>query len=176
MKKVAFGLLTLLLMVYACKSGVYQSTEKEKLTLQNSSVNAFSDTTLQDTFKVAYSGNSSKDGAIDFTIINSKGQQIYNTKIKTADLLKGNTKLKTEEERMDFISNEIKYFFDEEHFLSPAVMPDENADANVPDKAFYDELKINHLDGFIYRTGVEAKRYIAWSIKEGKVKIYYQLD
>ena len=76
---------------------------------------------------------------------------------------------------MKFLKNEVQYFFEEEHFLEPAVMPNEQPDKNVPDKIFYEELKHTQLNGFNYRLAKEAKIYIAWSEKEQKVKVYYKL-
>lgn len=70
--------------------------------------------------------------------------------------------------------NNSPFFFDEEHFLEPAVTEDQQPDNNSPDQPFYDELKITHLNGFYYSLGKDKSIYLAWSAKEKKVKIYYQ--
>ena len=135
----------------------------------------FTDTVKLDTFKVELQGGKSKTAKLIFKIISFKGEEIYQTSISADSLIKDNVKLKTEQDKMNFLQNEVKYFFEEEHFLWPAVMPEEQPDKNVPDKVFYQELKDTQLNGFNYRTGLESKVYIAWSIKEQKVKIYYKL-
>lgn len=134
---------------------------------------SFSDTLQADTFKVTLTGNDSKTSRINLHIIDYTGKEIYEAEISGTELLKANKKLKNESERMDYLKNEIAYFFEEEHFLEPAVMPDEQPDKNVPDIAFYNELKKTGLNGFNFRTGEESKVYIGWSVKEQKVKAYY---
>ncbi|WP_379090983.1 hypothetical protein [Pedobacter sp. UC225_65] len=100
-----------------------------------------------------------------------------NKRIKADELLKSylaSAELKKEEEKVKFLNDEINYFFDEQHFLIPAVTEQEQPDNNVPDKEFYNELKKTMLNGFDYRLGKDTKIYIAWSVKEQKVKVYYK--
>jgi len=134
----------------------------------------FSDSTQADTFKVVLEGKDSKNAFLVFSIMQHNGQQIYQQKISGAELIKGNTKLKNEAARMNYLRNEVAYFFDEEHLLEPAVMPDEAPDKNVPDKAFYNELKSTGLNGFSFHTGIETTVYIAWSVKTQTVKVFYK--
>jgi len=134
----------------------------------------FSDTLQADTFKVALTGKDSKNSMLIFRVINAKGKEIYQAEINGAELLKANQKLKTEADRMQYLRKEVNYFFEEEHFLEPAVMPDEQPDKNVPDTSFYNELKNTGLNGFNFRTGAESKVYIGWSGKDQKVKVYYK--
>ena len=135
----------------------------------------FTDTVKLDTFKVSLQKTTSKGNALIFKIIAYQGKEIYQTNIQTDALIKANDNLKTERDKMKFLTNEVQYFFEDEHFLWPAVMPNEQADKNVPDKAFHDELKQTKLNGFNYHIGKDAKVYIAWSVKEQKVKVYYKL-
>ncbi|SFH48414.1 hypothetical protein [Pedobacter insulae] len=164
-----FGLLCYVFVV-ACNS-----TPKEELKpASNHTATPFSDTLKLDTFKVSLEGTDPKNSSLQFSIISYKGKEIYKVNIQGADLLKANQNLKTNSEKMKYLNNQVQFFFEEEHFIWPAVMPTEKADENVPDKAFYEELKQTQLNGFNYRLGKEAKVYIAWSEKDQKVKVFYQ--
>ena len=154
----------------SCTSKPTEITHVEKIT-----TTPFTDTIKLDTFKVSLQETTSKGNALIFKIISHQGKKIYQTSIQTDGFLKTNDNLKTERDKMKFLSNEVQYFFEEEHFLWPAVIPSEQADKNVPDKTFHNELKETKLNGFNYRLGTEAKVYIAWSVKENKVKVYYKL-
>jgi hypothetical protein len=159
----------------ACNSTSTNESTADLAKLQKTTTTPFTDTVKLDTFKVSWQGTTAKGSSLVFKIISYKGIEIYNTSIKADELLKANEKLKTEADKLKYLKNEVTYFFEEEHFLWPAVLPTEKADKNVPDKVFYEELKQTQLNGFNYRLGKEAKVYIAWSIKENKVKVYYQL-
>lgn len=165
MKNILF--LTLISSIFfACSS----SPTTQSIAVEKTTTTPFTDTVKLDTFKVALQGSS-----LVFKIISYKGEEIYSTAISGPDLLKGNEKLKTENEKREFLKKEVQYFFEEEHFLWPAVIPSEQPDKNVPDKNFHNELKQTKLNGFNYRIGNESKVYIAWSVKEQKVKVYYKL-
>ncbi|GGI25730.1 hypothetical protein GCM10008119_19130 [Pedobacter mendelii] len=114
---------------------------------------------------------------LHFTIKNADGKEIYNTKLKGTDLV-GNTDpnidLSKQKDQIIFLKTITSNFFSDDNFLEPAVMPDDKADNNTPDKALYEELKKSGLNGFKYRLGKEDNLYIAWSEKEQKVKIYYK--
>lgn len=175
MKGHCFLALVAIFLFSACTSKPSTTSQAEPTALNNTTTVPFTDTVKSDTFKVSLEGTNAKESTLVFKIISHQGKEIYNTSISANELVKDNSKLKTEQDKMTFLKNEVKYFFEEEHFLWPAVMPNEKADANVPDKAFHDELKQTQLNGFNYRLGKEAKVYIAWSVKENKVKIYYKL-
>ncbi|MHA4895506.1 hypothetical protein ACXZ1K_12200 [Pedobacter sp. PWIIR3] len=139
-------------------------------------VKNFSDSLNLDTFKVTLQGREIKDQLIHFTITNSRGLLIYNLDINAKDLFNNyhaTVDLKKEQKKAEFINTELERFLDEENFMEPAVTETEMADKNVPDQAFYDELKMTGLNGFAYRLGPEQKIYIGWSAKENKVKVYY---
>jgi hypothetical protein len=162
--------------IFAACTGSTPNTEPQQLSAQvETTTSPFTDTLKLDTFKVELQGEKSKTAKLIFKIISFEGKEVYQTSISADSLIKENVKLKTEKDKMNFLKNEVKYFFEEEHFLWPAVMPDEQPDKNVSDKAFYQELKDTQLNGFNYRTGIESKVYIAWSVKEQKVKVYYEL-
>jgi len=111
-----------------------------------------------------------------FSITSFNGKQIYDVDIKATDLFKNyiaTIDLSKKKNQIKFLQEEVNRFFDDENFMEPAVDEADLPDANVPDKAFFDELKKNRLNGFIYRLGKESKNYVAWSDKEGKVKTYY---
>ncbi|WP_182921678.1 hypothetical protein [Pedobacter planticolens] len=144
----------------------------EKIALQ-----AFTDTVQLDTFKIVLKGTESKNMSLLFIITSHKGVQIYKKEIKAEELLKSylaSADLKKEDEKIKFLNDEVNFFFEQEHFLIPAITEQEKPDNNTPDKAFYEELKASKLNGFDYRLGKDTKVYIAWSAKEQKVKIYYK--
>ena len=176
MKRFIVPTLLIIGLLYACTpsgSDKNQNTE----TLENTITFAFSDATKLDTFKVALVGKTSKDMQLLFTIKSFEGKEIYRQEIKTDELLKNylaTADLKKESDKMKFLKEEITYFFEERHFLEPAVTPEEQPDKNVPDHNFYNELKKSGLNGFDYRLGKDNNVYIAWSVKEQKVKIYYK--
>ena len=166
-------LLIFSLAIFACNS----DSKKVDPVPEKTVVQAFTDTLAQDTFKVALKGKESKDMLFLFTITNSKGLQIYKEEISATTLLKSylaSEELKKESDKIKFLNDEINLFFEEEHFLIPAVTLEEKADQNVPDLLFYEELKKSKLNGFNYSLGKDKQIYIAWSAKEQKVKVYYQ--
>lgn len=165
-------LLSLISVFTACQSNnkVEAITEKTKLY-------AFSDSIQTDTFKINLIGDKSDDMKLIFTITNFNGVQIYKEEVTANQLLKNyltSEDLKKESDKIRFLNEQLTVFFDEEHFLEPAVTSDQQPDDNAPDKAFYEELKQNQLNGFYYSLGKDKSIYIAWSAKEQKVKIYYQ--
>ncbi|MEJ2905738.1 hypothetical protein WAE58_25055 [Pedobacter panaciterrae] len=136
----------------------------------------FSDSLKADTFKVQILGDKPDNMHLAFSITSFNGKQIYDVDIKATDLFKNyiaTIDLSKKKNQIKFLQEEVNRFFDDENFMEPAVDEADLPDANVPDKAFFDELKKNRLNGFIYRLGKESKNYVAWSDKEGKVKTYY---
>ncbi len=158
-----------LIVLAACNS------KPEKIELITEKI--FTDTLHIDTFKVVLKGKELKDRRMVFTIHNYKGVEIYNQEINAETLLNsyfGSDAKKKEDEKMKFLNDEVSFFFEEEHFLLPAVMADEKPDKNAPDKNFYEELKQTQLHGFSYSLGKDKQIYIAWSEKEKQVKVYYK--
>ncbi len=144
---------------------------------EQSVVRLFSDSLQADTFKVSLQGKNTKEQRLIFQIMNAKGEKIYEEVILGSTLLEGymgKKALKSESEKAKYIEEEFLLFLDEEHFMLPAVMENEQPDQNVADKAFYQELKQTAFPGFIFERDKETKVYIAWSLKEGKVKVYYK--
>lgn len=165
------------LLLWACSPSEQKNLETSKNGLEKSITYHFSDSIKVDTFKVVLQGENSQDMALVFTIKSHNGQEIYKHRIKAADLLKSylaTAEMKAERDKIKFLKEEIDFFFDERHFLEPAVTENEEPDKNVPDLAFYNELKKLGLNGFDYRLAKDNKIYIAWSVKEQRVKIYYQ--
>jgi hypothetical protein len=176
MKKALIPTLSIICLLLACSSGGSE-TNADASELQNSATFAFSDTAQLDTFKVALIGKNTENMQMIFTINSFNGKEIYRQEIKTSELLKNylaTAEMKKESEKLKFLKEEITFFFDERHFLEPAVTEDEQPDQNVPDTAFYNELKQSGLNGFDYRLGKDHNLYIAWSAKEQKVKTYYK--
>ena len=138
---------------------------------------AFSDLNKLDTFKVSLNGKDANDMVLNLKITAYTGKEIYSLNIKGTDLIrnyKESVSFKNDDQKLQFLKEELNLFFDDENFLEPAVTADEQPDQHVPDKEFYAELKQTGLNGFNYRLGKETKVYIAWSSKEQLVKRYYQ--
>ncbi|RNL52552.1 hypothetical protein [Pedobacter jejuensis] len=178
MKKLCFLFLVSVSIVTACTNN--NKTESDSIEFKNvnsSITKSFSSLKTLDTFKIELIGRKPEEMMLHFTIKNAKGKEIYNTKLKGTDLV-GNTDpnidLSKEKDQIIFLKTITSNFFSDDNFLEPAVMPDDKADNNTPDKALYKELKKSGLNGFKYRLGKEDNLYIAWSEKEQKVKIYYK--
>ena len=172
MKYAQLLLLSLISIFTACQSNNKVEAITEKIKLY-----AFSDSIKTDTFKIKLVGSKSDDMSLVFTIVNFDGVQIYKEEVKATQLLKSylaSEDLKKESDKIRFLNDQVNLFFDEEHFLEPAVTTNQEPDNNTPDKAFYEELKQSQLNGFYYSLGKDTSIYIAWSAKEQKVKIYYQ--
>jgi len=140
-------------------------------------VKPFSDSLKNDTFKVVLNGNKPTNMKFIFTIHNDKGNQIYRQVIKGSELISNYKKtldLEEEKNQLKFLKEEINLFLEDENFLEPAVTEQEEPDQYTADKIFYAELKHTGLNGFKYRLGNETKIYIAWSLKDQKVKVYYK--
>ena len=177
MKKTIVVVLALTCFLYACNSPSSDKANNNAEDLQKTSTFHFSNASKLDTFKVALIGKDTKDMQLLFTIKSFEGKEIYREEISADELLQNyiaTAELKKESEKLKFLKEEIAYFFEEQHFLEPAVTPNEQPDKNVPDKVFYNELKQSGLNGFDYRLGKDHNVYIAWSAKEQKVKIYYK--
>ncbi|WP_316829193.1 hypothetical protein [Pedobacter aquatilis] len=178
MKKIYFLFFVLLSLTVACTSGNKNDKGSIEFKNVNSSIaQSFSDLKTLDTFKIELTGRKPEDMVLNFTIKNAKGVQIYNVKLKGTELVGNNDPnidLSKEKDQVIFLKTIANDFFSEDNFLEPAVMPDDKADNNTPDKALYEELKKSGLNGFKYRLGKENNLYIAWSEKEQKVKVYYK--
>lgn len=167
-----FYLLLLSLIFISC-----QNNTKVEATTAKTKQYAFTDTIKTDTFKVDLIGEKSDNMRIVFTITDYNGVQIYKEEVKATQLLKSylaSEDLTKESDKIKFLNEQLDVFFDEEHFLEPAVTEEQQADNNTPDKTFYEELKQNQLNGFYYSLGKDKSIYIAWSPTEKKVKVYYK--
>ncbi len=161
----------------ACNHSNKKNIKNEAVDLHKTFVKPFSDSLKADTFKVELKGNTPEDMGLIFSIYAHNGKQIYRQLIQAKELINNYKKtvdLDGEESQLKFLKEELNLFFEEENFLEPAVTPQEEPDQYTKDKAFYTELKQTGLNGFKYRLGNETKVYIAWSVKDHKVKIYYK--
>jgi hypothetical protein len=165
-------LIICLLIFFSCTNKKIESNKNI-----HSSVNqSFSDLNKLDTFKIDLEGTKPNEMVLLFKIINHEGKEIYNAKIKGTDVIADtdpNLDLTKEKTQIAFLKTITDEFFGDDDFLEPAVMPDDVADNNVPDKAFYEQLKKTGLNGFKYRIGKEKNFYIAWDDLNKKVKVYY---
>lgn len=170
-------LITIVTLFLACQPG--NKAKDDSINFKNVSqriTKSFSDLNSQDTFKIELTGRRPEDIMLIFNIKKYDGKEIYKVKLKGTDLLGStdpNVDLSKEKDQIAFLKTIASNFFLEDNFLEPAVLLSDKPDNYVPDKAFYEELKISRLNGFKYRLGKENNMYIAWSEKEQKVKIYY---
>lgn len=178
MLKLSLYIFTCLMLLSSCQSNDKKKAESIEFKNVNSNiVKSFSDLKTPDTFKIELTGRKPEDIVLNFTIKNTKGKEIYNVKLKGTELVSNtdpNIDLSKEKDQLIFLKTIANDFFSEDNFLEPAVMPDDKADNNTPDKPLYEELKKSGLNGFKYRLGKENNVYIAWSEKEQKVKVYYK--
>ncbi len=172
--------LILLVAFMGCSSEKKEQTAADSTKVANFSSQTvkhkFSDTTAEDTFEVRLTGETPETMEVLFTITSHTGEKIYDLTIKGTDLLGStdpNVDLREQSAQIAFIKNIAADFLDEDKFLEPAVTQDQMADDYTPDKTFHEELKKTGLDGFRYRLGKENNYYIAWSVSEKKVKVYY---
>ncbi|WP_421943884.1 hypothetical protein [Pedobacter sp.] len=138
---------------------------------------SFSNLNTLDTFKIELTGRKANDIVLHFTIKNGEGLEIFSEDLKGTDLVQNtdpNIDLSKEKDQVIYLKTIANDFFAEDNFLEPAVMPDDKADNNTPDKALYEDLKKSALNGFKYRLGKDSNLYIAWSEKDKKVKVYYK--
>lgn len=176
MKKLIFPALFTALFFACTSKSTDKSTDQSEL-LERTITFAFSDTVKLDTFRIALVGKNTDEMQMQFTIKSPDGKEIYRQEIKASELLSNyiaTADLKKEDDKLKFLKEEIEYFFDEKHFLEPAVTENENPDKNVPNLDFYNELKHSNFNGFEYRLAKDYNVYIAWSAKEQKVKVYYK--
>jgi hypothetical protein len=179
MKRLLYLLVISSLFLFSCtgNSGDKNTNNVQNYNEVSQVTKPFSDLIKADTFRVVLSGSKPKDMQLLFRIIAFNGKEIYLKTLKASELInnyKGNVDLKKEAAQLKFLHEELNLFLEDENFLEPAVTENEQADQNTPDKAFYAELKKSGLNGFKYRLGKESQMYIGWSVKEQKVKVYYQ--
>ena len=168
-------LITLALFLSSCNNKsekqLIDSAEKIKTTTA-----FFSDTSIMDTFKVVLKGKEPKEMLLTFNIINVDGVVIFKKDFKASDLIqnyKETVDLRKKNSQRSFMTDEFNFFLNEENFLWPALTTDQKPDQHSPDNDFFKELQDSQLNGFKYRLSKETKVYIAWSAKEGQVKVYY---
>lgn len=177
MRKIIFLAFSLVGVVLACSPSKKNEDNHRGNDREQTTTHRFSDLNKLDTFKVQLIGKLSNDMQLVFTIKSHDGEEIYRHELKAKDVLKNylaTAEMKGEKEKVDFLEEELAFFFEERHFLEPAVTENEQPDKNVPDVSFYKELKNTGLNGFDYRLSKDNKIYIAWSRKEKRVKVYYQ--
>jgi hypothetical protein len=175
MKHLILFFLAFTLFCCACNNVTEKNSESNVET--KTSLNHFSDTIKMDTFKVVISGKKPRDMELRFSITAFNGKEIYYQILKARDLIdnyKETLDLSKEKSQRSFIQEEFNQFLDEENFLVPAVMENEEPNKQTPDPVFFKELKDTQLDGFKYRVSKETNIYIAWSAKDQKVKVYYK--
>ncbi|WP_231490771.1 hypothetical protein [Pedobacter sp. Leaf170] len=175
MKKLFYGLACCIILLASC-----QTEKKDSLEFKNVNqvlTKSFSNLNTLDTFKIELTGRKAADIVLHFTIVSAAGKEIFAENLKGKDLVNNtdpNIDLSKEKDQLIYLKTIANDFFAEDNFLEPAVMPEDKADNNAPDKELYEDLKKSGLNGFKYRLGKETNLYIAWDDKEKKVKVYYK--
>lgn len=172
-------LFLIFLSLISCQSSSDNKEVKQNETAGASSYSRtypFTSLEAQDLFTVTLTGNKPADMLLSFSIATAQGDEVFAIQIKGTDLLGStdpNVDLRAEADQIAFIRNIAKEFLDDDQFLEPAVMPDQQADNWAPDPAFYDSLKKSGLNGFTYRLGKEDNYYIAFDPVSKEAKTYY---
>lgn len=150
-----------------------KKNDKESILYKKAILHSFSAPVDMDSFSIYITGQSIKNGEINFQIKTSKGQLILDEKYPSVYFVDyGFDKtLGTEEE---YIKKRVDSFFDEKRFKQPAITADEIFDEDYSDKEIWDDIKSDKSSiGFSYFIGDEDGRYIAYSKKMGKVVLYF---
>jgi hypothetical protein len=154
------------------------AAKKSDILIENKVLHAFSDPSKKDEFRIAISGKSLLKGKVLFTITNSEGKNLLREEFDANYLLgydfTGNINSKKETDA--FIQKRIREFFSEDRFSTPAIEEDivfEDQSYYI-DKETWEEIKANkQAIGFYYLLGAEDGRHIAFSVKKGKVVMFY---
>ena len=143
--------------------------------LVNQHVHAFSDPAKQDTFRITLTGDSVQTATVTFEIHNSKGERIYPEQFAAIDLINYELPENADPAAWDnFILNRISTFFDEEHFVSPAIHSGMQLDSAYIDIEGWNDIKSNEASiGFYFLLGKEDGRWLAYSKSQQKVVLYF---
>lgn len=135
----------------------------------------FSDPKIQDVFKLTIRGTSLLKADAIFEIVSSPGKVLYHETFKAYSL---SNELETEgfsqKQEEEYIRKRVREFFNEKHFLKPAVRLKDKTDSDYSDMTVWNELRANKAAiGFQYLLSYENDRKIAYSKRLGKVVTYW---
>lgn len=133
----------------------------------------FSTKESKDVFSLHMTGNDILTSVIDFKIVTSKGDTIFNHHFKSEDLIGYGLigiENPTEKQRQDFILKRFYTFLDESNIQKPAIAKDEELDDEYYDEEYFEVIK-NQSDcvSFYYLLGEEYMRQITYVKNENKV-------
>ncbi len=158
---------------------------EEKVT-SNITTHLFSDSIQLDTFKLQLVSGTALDGKMLFEVVDHSGGVIYSESFETNYLLGYgiqnyfhivDTVRPTPEMMDEYIHHRIAHFFDEENFIQPAIGSDKVFDPKFANSPIISELldRPNAI-GFAYLIGKEDARKIAYSRKQKKAVVYFNMD
>ncbi len=137
----------------------------------------FSHPTEPDHFKLEFQDTNLLQSFARFTITNPHGEIIYQDSLSAGDLeasmvYEMKMPIATADERVEFIRKRVKEFFDEKHFSTPAVAPNDSYDQTFGDETTWQTIKNDkNAVGFSYLIGKEYGRRIAYSKLKNKVMV-----
>lgn len=138
----------------------------------------FSNPAQPDFFILEADGFEPKRTMLRFSIVNSKGIEIYSDSFK-ADLLLDDgiydlTAKPTERERNKYIIDKANKFFDAKNVLKPAIKPGEEFSPEYSDKEIWQDIAGDtSAIGFYYLLAPNKGKSIAYSKKQKKVVVYF---
>jgi hypothetical protein len=133
----------------------------------------FSSKSLKDVFNVHMTGSDILSSVVDFKIITSIGDTIFNHRFKSKDLI-GYGLIgidnPTDKQKQDFILKRFYSFLDKSNIQSPAISRDEELDDDYYDEEYFEIIKTNSdCVSFYYLLGEEYMRRITYIKSENKV-------
>ncbi|MCG6191503.1 hypothetical protein [Maribellus maritimus] len=133
----------------------------------------FSSKKSKDVFSLHMTGNDILTSVIDFNIVTSTGDTIFNHRFKSEDLIGYgliDIENPTDKQRQDFILKRFYTFLDESNFQTPAIAKEEKLDDEFFDEKYFEIIK-NQSDcvSFYYLLGEEYMRRITYIKSENKV-------
>lgn len=151
-----------------------RGTDGMPVLLENTVSRQFDGQSGDEVFRVVLLGDSVLSGTVAFTITNAGGEVIYSDQFPSTMLAATyDESVNTPEKQGKLVRERINGFFGEKGFKTPAIDANMQHDSSFVDKATYDNLKTTDAPGFVYVIGKENAKFIAWSVLEGKVVMYF---
>jgi hypothetical protein len=148
----------------------------DSILIENKIKHVFSDKDTMDQFYICIKGKTIHDGTVTLRITKGNGVVLLNEEFPSYLLMgydyEGDVNSRPDREK--FMISRIKSFFDDKHFASPAIQPDDKFDENLSDKDIWDEISADKNNvGFFYILGEGDGRKIAYSKKMNKAVLYF---
>ena len=135
----------------------------------------FSSSIKKDSFKIIVVGESFAKGDFGFQIKNDSGRLLFNETYPSISLL-GYDFIKTDStDTTDYMIRRIEGFFDQYHFIKPAISPDDKFNAKYSNKDIWNEIKSDkRAIGFRFLVGNRDGHQIVYSKRYGSAVLYFR--